>query len=124
MSTLYCLQVRPDPGVQVTGSATVACDSPRAAEIFGVVDTFGAQDDVPYPPRLREFAASACLLHFDSGLVSDQNGLVVTALLPSQAEFRRDSSTGSPSFGDRDVYCVLHAANGSRLESSRLVDPG
>lgn len=125
VSSRYCLQVRPDPGVQVTSSATVACDSPHAAEIFGVVDTFGTQDDVPYPPRLREFAAAACLLRFDSGLVSDQNGLVVTALLPSQAEFRRDSSSGgSPSFGDREVYCVLHAANGSQLESSRLVDPG
>lgn len=125
VSFLYCLQVRPDPDVQVTSVATVACDSPHAAEVFAVADTFGTQDDVPYPPRLREFAASACRLRFDSGLVSDGTGLAVTALLPSEAEFRRNSSTpDSPSFVDRDVYCVLSAADGSQLETSRLAGAG
>ncbi|MBW0114495.1 serine/threonine-protein kinase [Pseudonocardia abyssalis] len=119
VSFLYCLQVRPDPGQQIASSATVSCDSPHAAEVFGVVETFASSDAVPYPDGLAEFAAAACAMRFDSGLVADREGVVVTALLPSQAEFGRDSGSGS--FQDRDVYCLLSSADGaSQLTGSRL----
>lgn len=119
VSFLYCLQVRPDSGQQIASSATVSCDAPHAAEVFGVVESFSTSDAVPYPAGLPEFAAAACSLRFDSGLITDQEGVVVTALLPSEAEFGRDNGSGS--FQNRDVYCLLSSADGtSQLTGSRL----
>ncbi|QJY46571.1 serine/threonine-protein kinase [Pseudonocardia broussonetiae] len=119
---LYCLQVRPDPGVLITSSATVDCDAPHAAEVFAVVESFGTQEVLPYPARLPEFAAAACAMRFDSGLLADRDGVQVTALLPAEAEFRRDGGSGS--FQDRDVFCLLTTTDGSQLTGSRLTPTG
>ncbi len=124
----YCIDVAPDPGRQIDSSATVDCAAPHSAEVFGIVDTFTAQETVPYPAaRLAELAVAACALRFDSAAVAgaDKDRLTVTALVPSEAEFGRDTAgSGGPTFDRRSVYCVLAAADGSRLTGTRIAEPG
>ena len=68
----------------------------------------------------------ACALTFGSGVVDapDRDQLAVTALVPSAAEFGRDTSgSGTPVYGQRQVFCVLAAADGSQLTGTRLAAP-
>jgi serine/threonine protein kinase len=104
-------------------SSTVSCDGPHDLEVFETFDPFGTQRALPYPGRaaLGAYAAAACTLVFDSTLVTgpDKDRLEVAALVPSQTAFesRADSSS---SFTDRDVICLLRAADGSQLTGTRI----
>ncbi|GAA2554980.1 serine/threonine-protein kinase [Pseudonocardia hydrocarbonoxydans] len=123
----YCLAVAPEPGVQVLSSATEQCDAPHAAEVFDVVDTFGSRQALDLPPGLPDFARAACALTFGSGVVAgpDTDRLAVTALVPSEAEFTRNTATsGTPSYGQRQVFCVLAPADGGQLTGTRLAEEG
>jgi hypothetical protein len=122
-----CLNVLPAPKVQIGSSASVACSSPHVAEFFGEWDTVDSGREVPYPPRLAEFAATSCSLLFGSGQIVEEgkDRLDVIALLPSEREFARNTATsGTPTFGERSVYCFLRNADGTQLVGSRVAETG
>jgi hypothetical protein len=122
----YCLGTTPAPDTQVVSSATVPCEDPHPAEVFGVVDTFASDEAVLYPEGLAEFAARACALRFSSNaVVGDKSELAVLALYPTEAVFGRDEgSLDAPNFTQREVYCVLTRADGGQLQGSRLAETG
>ena len=127
VSGLDCLNVRPVPNDVVGYSASLSCDDAHLSEVFGRLEPFGTQRELPYPGRepLTAFASSACTLLFGSGLVVPQDGdaLAVTALVPSQRSFEQNTGSGpSVSFGARDVYCLLRAADGSPLRGARVAE--
>ncbi len=127
VSGLDCLNVRPVPNDVVGYSASLSCDDAHLSEVFGR-EPFRTQRELPYPGRepLTAFASSACTLLFGSGLVVPQDGdaLAVTALVPSQRSFEQTALGTSASFGARDVYCLLRAADGSPLRGARVAEGG
>jgi eukaryotic-like serine/threonine-protein kinase len=101
-----CLSAAPAPGVVITA---VGCAGPHGAEVVATLDSFGERA-VPFPGRdtFSRFAAGACTPVF--GEVLEPTGLELVALVPAEAAFGT---------GQRDVYCVVHAADGSALTGSR-----
>jgi hypothetical protein len=105
-----CLAAAPAPGVLVTA---VDCAGPHAAEVVATLDPYGGRD-VPYPgwDALDRFAAGACTAAFGAmAEPSDRAGLEPMALVPAPAAFGT---------GDREVYCLVRAADGSALIGSRV----
>jgi hypothetical protein len=105
-----CLASAPAPGVLVTA---VGCAGPHAAEVVATLDPYGGRD-VPYPGRdaLDRFAAGACTAAFEATTEpSDRAGLEPMALVPGPAAFGT---------GGREVYCLVHAADGSALTGSSV----
>ncbi len=122
----YCLPGALAPGRSYPSGTSVTCDDPHDLEVFGVLDPFGTQRDLPYPglDDLSAYARTACTLLFDSALVEgpDKARLQVVGLVPTAASFTAKTST---SFTTRDVICVLRAADGSQLTGTRISkDPG
>jgi eukaryotic-like serine/threonine-protein kinase len=106
-----CLAAAPEPGVLVTA---VDCAGPHAAEVVATLDPYGDLD-LPFPGRdaLDRFATGACTAAFEAMTEpSDRAGLEPMALVPAPAAFGT---------GDRDVYCLVRAADGSALTGSRVV---
>jgi hypothetical protein len=118
-----CLSGQVAAGRSFPSGSTVTCSDPHDLEVFDTIDLFGTQRAVPYPGRdqLADYAAAACTLVFDSALVAgpDKDRLEVAALVPSRASFETRSSSSSP---DRDVICLLRAADGSRLTGTRIAE--
>jgi eukaryotic-like serine/threonine-protein kinase len=105
-----CLVAAPAPGVLVTA---VDCAGQHAAEVVATLDPYGGRD-VQYPGRdaLDRFAAGACTAEFGAmAEPSDRAGLEPMALVPAPAAFGT---------GVREVYCLVHAADGSALTGSRV----
>ncbi len=105
-----CLATAPEPGVLVTA---VDCAGPHAAEVVATLDPYGDLD-LPFPGRdaLDRFATGACTAAFEAMTEpSDRAGLEPLALVPAPAAFGT---------GDREVYCLVHAADGSALTGSRV----
>lgn len=126
-----CLSVRPGRNVAVNYGTSVECAQPHLSELFAVRPTFGSGDAIPYPgvDALSALAVATCRSLFDSGLVvgQDKSSLAVVAIVPSQPTFEHNGgSPGStPSYSDRDLYCVVQRADGTRLTGSRLApEPG
>jgi eukaryotic-like serine/threonine-protein kinase len=123
-----CLPGQLAPGRSFPSGSTVSCDGPHDLEIFETFNPFGVSRELPYPGRaqLAEYAASACRLTFGSALVGgpDKDRLEVAALVPSEEAFESRPDASS-SFNDRDVICLLRAADGSQLTGSRITEaPG
>ena len=127
-SSYPCLLLAPAPGRGIGSSSSVSCDERHEAELFAGSALYSSSTVITYPgaAQLRALGVSTCRFYFDSALVvgSDKSRLEVVALVPSETTFQYDSSTvpGSPSFGGRDLYCVLRAADGSQLEGSRIAE--
>jgi hypothetical protein len=123
ITSTACLPGRLAPGRSFPSGSTVSCDAPHDLEVFETFTPFDTTRELPYPGRepLGRFAASACSLTFGSALIDgpDKDRLAVTALIPSQAAFGSHGSSSS-SYTSRDVICVLHAADGSRLTGTRI----
>jgi hypothetical protein len=105
-----CLATAPAPGVPVTA---VDCAGPHAAEVVATLDPYGERD-VPYPGPdvLARFAAAGCTAAFGAMVqAADRDGLELVALVPTSAAFGA---------GDRDVHCLVRAADGSMLTGSRV----
>ncbi len=121
-----CLFVAPAPAAVIASGASIDCATPHLSEVFGNWETYGSDRDIAYPgaEQMRSFGSAACRLLFESDLIGgdDKSRLAVVALVPSEMAFRRNSAPAgsSPSFPDRDVRCVLHAADGSRLSGTRI----
>jgi eukaryotic-like serine/threonine-protein kinase len=127
-SSYPCLLLAPAPGRGIGSSSSVSCDERHEAELFAAAALYSSSTVVAYPgvEPLRALGVSTCRFYFDSALVAgaDKSRLEVVALVPSEAMFQLDSSTvpTSHSFGERTVYCVLRAADGSQLEGTRIVE--
>jgi eukaryotic-like serine/threonine-protein kinase len=125
VSTTSCLTFPPRRGQPLGYEQVITCEAPHTAELFATWTTFDSSTTLDYPGEdaLRDFAAAACEMAFDSDTVvgTDKGQMQLTALVPSRAAFLRDSNTtssSSPSYYDRDVHCVLStpgAVTGSRL---------
>jgi eukaryotic-like serine/threonine-protein kinase len=105
-----CLAAAPAPGL---GLAGVGCAGPHGAEIVATLDPFGERD-VRFADRdaLVRFAAGACAPAFDAVVEPPRRaGLEVVALVPTQAAFDA---------GDRDVHCVVRAADGRALTGGKV----
>jgi hypothetical protein len=123
-----CMPGQLAPGRSFPSGSTLSCDGPHDLEVFETFNPFGVSRELPYPGRaqLTHYAVSACSLTFGSALIGgpDKDRLEVAALVPSQEAFgsRPDSSS---SFNERDVICLLRAADGSQLTGSRITEaPG
>jgi hypothetical protein len=120
-----CLQGQLAPGRSFPSGSTVSCEGPHDLEVFQTFDPFGPQRALPYPGRaqLADYAAQACTLVFDSAVVTgpDKDRLAVAALVPSKAAFETPAGTSS-SFTNRDVICLLRAADGSQLTGTRMAE--
>jgi eukaryotic-like serine/threonine-protein kinase len=125
-SSYPCLIAAPAAGRAISSSSSVSCDEPHDAEMFFRADLYSSSTVVEYPgvAQLSEVGAATCRFYFDSDLIvgADKNALTIVALVPAEATFLHDSSTvtGSPSFSERYVYCVLRATDGRQLEGSRI----
>jgi hypothetical protein len=105
-----CLAAAPAPGL---GLAGVGCADPHGAEIVATLDPFGERD-VRFAGRdaLVRFAAGACAPVFDAVVEPPRRaGLELVALVPTQAAFDA---------GDRDVHCVVRAADGRVLTGGKV----
>jgi hypothetical protein len=128
--TESCVTGQLAAGRAFPASARVGCSAPHDLEVFRAFDPFGAKRALPYPGRdeLGAYAAAACTLVFDSALIAapDRDRLEVVALVPSRAAFETWSGAGDRfDFADREVICVLRAADGGQLTGSRIAnDPG
>jgi hypothetical protein len=120
-----CLQGQLAPGRSFPSGSTVSCDGPHDLEVFQTFDPFGPQRALPYPgrPQLASYAAQACTLVFDSGVVTGpaKDRLAVAALVPSQTAFETPVGASS-SFTNRDVICLLRSADGSQITGTRVAD--
>jgi eukaryotic-like serine/threonine-protein kinase len=105
-----CLATAPAPGALVTA---VDCAGPHAAEVVATLDPYGERDvPNPGPDVLARFAAAGCTAAFGAVVpAANRGGLELVALVPAQAAF---------SAGDRDVHCLVRAADGSMLTGSRV----
>lgn len=104
-SPVTCLAGVPTPGAALTAAD---CAGPHAAEAVATLDVYGERA-VPHPGQdpLARFAAGACTAAFEAVVDSPRRaGLELTALVPAPAAFEA---------GDRAVYCVVRAADGSAL---------
>jgi hypothetical protein len=123
VSSTTCLQGQLVAGRQFPSSSTVSCDTPHDVEIFETLDPFGTQRAMAYPGReqLSGYASAACGLVFDSAVITaaGKDRLQVAALVPSDASFAKRASPTS-SFTDRDVICLLRAADGTQLTGTRI----
>ena len=121
-----CLQGQLVAGRQFPAAAAVSCSGPHDLELFKTFATFGSSDELSYPgrPDLAAYGTSACALAFDSDLIvpTGKDGLRVAVLVPSEAAFAK-RATPTSSFTDRDVMCLLRAADGSQLTSTRIKPP-
>ena len=104
-ATGTCLDAAPRSGV-ATGAAD--CAGPHGAEIIASIDPFGERDvRFPGPDALVRLAGGACGPAFDAAVEPPRReGLELVALVPTQAAFDA---------GDRDLHCVVRAADGARL---------
>jgi eukaryotic-like serine/threonine-protein kinase len=99
----------PAPGAVVTAAD---CAGPHAAEAVATLDMFGERGVHPGQDALARFAAGACPAAFEAVVEPAQRaGLELMALIPAPAAFDA---------GDRDVYCVVRAADESALTGSRV----
>ena len=126
VTSSYCLPGALAPGRSYPSGTSVSCEGPHDLEVFGVLDPFGTQRDLPDPgvEDLSGYARSACTLLFDSALVEGPGkaGLQVVGLVPTAGSF---TARESSSFTGRDVICVLRAADGAQLTGTRISkDPG
>ena len=132
VSTSYpCTIIAPAPGRGISSDSSVACEERHEAEYYAGVALYSSSTVVDYPgeQQLRALGAASCRFYFDSALVvgADKSRLEVVALVPTEATFQHDSSTvaGYRSYSNRNVYCMLRAADGSQLEGTRIaVQPG
>lgn len=125
VSTPYCLTQKPIPGTSTTSSNTVPCDEDHPAEMFTTFDTFTTTLDIAYPgaDRINAYGAAACRLYFDSQYIvgDDKSRLQVVALVPSEQSFGKNSATsGSASFSERMIYCVLQSPDNTPLTASNI----
>ncbi len=130
-SSYPCMIGAPAPGRVIDSNSSVGCDKPHDAELFGTVQLYSSSMVVDYPgtDAIGGVGADICRFYFDSALIvgSDKSALEVISLVPSSGAFLLDSSTvpSSPTFSDRELYCVLRAADGSQLQGSRVQEqPG
>jgi eukaryotic-like serine/threonine-protein kinase len=125
-SSYPCMIVAPAPGRAVGTNSAVDCEERHEAELIASFDLYSTGYAIRYPgqAQLGAVGAAACHFYFESELVegADKSRLEVVALIPSAASFELDTSTvaSSPSFGGRDMYCVVRAVDGSQLEGSRI----
>ncbi len=117
----YCIGTRVVAGNQVVSGAIVDCDEQHPAELFAVLDTFTATEQVTYPDNIADYAASGCAMRFDSEAVvgDDKAELVAIALYPSEEEFGRTDDAGER-YDYRQVFCVLARADGGQIEGTRI----
>jgi len=127
-SSYPCTIIAPAPGRGIESNSGVACDERHEAEWFAKVALYSSNDVFDYPgePQLRALGASTCRFFFDSPLVvgSDKDRLEPVALVPTEAEFQKDSSTspGYHTYNGRILHCALRAADRSQLEGTRVAE--
>ena len=127
-SSYPCTLIAPAPGKGVESNSGVACDKRHEAERFAGVTLYSSNEVFGYPgeQQLRAIGASNCRFYFDSPLVlgPDKSALEVVALVPTEAEFQKDSSTspGYHTYNGRLLHCVLRSADGGQLEGSRVAE--
>jgi hypothetical protein len=126
-SSVYpCTIIAPAPGKGLASNSAVDCGERHEAERFAAVTLYSSNDVFDYPgeQQLREVGASTCRFYFDSPLVvgPDKDRLEVVALVPTETEFQKDSSTspGYHTYNGRVLHCALRAADSSQLEGSRV----
>jgi eukaryotic-like serine/threonine-protein kinase len=125
-SSYACTIIAPAAGKGIESNSSVDCDERHEAERFAVVKLYASNGVFDYPgeQQLRTVAASTCRFYFDSPLVvgADKSRLEVIALVPSETEFQKDTSTVASyhTYNGRDLYCMLRSADGSQLEGTRV----
>ena len=129
ISSLYrCTLIAPAAGRGIESNSAVNCDERHEAEWFAEVDLYPSNEEFGYPgeEQLRALAASTCRFYFDSPLVvgADKEALEVIALVPSEAEFQKNTSTtpGFRNYAGRSLHCALQAEDGAQLEGSRVAE--
>jgi hypothetical protein len=127
-SSYLCTIIAPAPGKGIESNSGVACTERHEAERFAGLTLYASNEVYTYPgeQQLRALGASSCRFYFDSPLIvgTDKTGLEVVALVPTEAQFQKDSSTspGYHTYNGRMLYCVLRSSDGAQLEGSRVAE--